>query len=187
MKARLVQTLPNFSGGQFNVVVDVVRGNETSQNRFTVDDPDNRQLTEPVRAIGHYEREIGNYKADDVLVWMYRNRVVVVDPPYEFSLAEILLTIVHLVHSQEQVFAEMLNDIERFRRLDDGERAVREAIPSDVRAFVWRRDQGRCVRCDSAERLEFDHIIPLAKGGSNTERNIQLLCEACNRSKGTTI
>jgi len=63
----------------------------------------------------------------------------------------------------------------------------REAIPEDVRHAVWRRDQGRCVKCDSQEDLEFDHIIPVSRGGSNTERNLQLLCERCNRVKGADI
>ncbi|KKN46468.1 hypothetical protein LCGC14_0672720 [marine sediment metagenome] len=56
-------------------------------------------------------------------------------------------------------------------------------IPKTVQREVWRRDMGRCVDCGSNERLEYDHIIPFSKGGSNTARNIQLLCEACNRSK----
>jgi Holliday junction DNA helicase RuvB len=60
----------------------------------------------------------------------------------------------------------------------------RQVIPDDVKIFVWQRDGGRCVKCGSNERLEYDHIIPVAKGGSNTARNIQLLCETCNRSKG---
>jgi|WetSurMetagenome_2_1015567.scaffolds.fasta_scaffold34969_2 hypothetical protein len=63
----------------------------------------------------------------------------------------------------------------------------REAIEEDVRIFVWRRDNGRCVRCGSQERLEFDHIIPVSKGGSSTARNIQILCERCNREKGDSI
>jgi len=63
----------------------------------------------------------------------------------------------------------------------------REKISEDVRVFVWRRDEGRCVQCGSDERLEFDHIIPVSKGGSNTARNIQLLCEFCNRSKSDRI
>jgi hypothetical protein len=63
----------------------------------------------------------------------------------------------------------------------------REKIPDSVKIFVWQRDQGRCVNCGSQERLEFDHIIPIAKGGSNTARNLQLLCERCNRSKGASI
>ncbi len=52
-------------------------------------------------------------------------------------------------------------------------------IPQEEKDIVWRRDQGRCVTCGSNEKLEFDHIIPFSKGGSNTARNIQLLCEQC--------
>jgi HNH endonuclease len=63
----------------------------------------------------------------------------------------------------------------------------RDTVTSEVRIAVWRRDQGKCVRCHSRERLEYDHIIPVSKGGSNTERNIELLCEACNRAKSDAI
>jgi hypothetical protein len=63
----------------------------------------------------------------------------------------------------------------------------RETIPDDVKVFVWNRDGGRCVRCGSKERLEFDHVIPVALGGASTARNLQLLCETCNRSKGASI
>ncbi|MBU4140690.1 MAG: HNH endonuclease, partial [Candidatus Omnitrophica bacterium] len=52
---------------------------------------------------------------------------------------------------------------------------------------VWRRDGGKCVKCGSRENLEFDHIIPVVKGGSNTARNVELLCEKCNREKKDKI
>ncbi len=60
-------------------------------------------------------------------------------------------------------------------------------ISTSVKREVWRRDQGRCVECESKELLEFDHIIPFSKGGSNTVRNIQLLCESCNKKKSNNI
>ena len=61
------------------------------------------------------------------------------------------------------------------------------AITENVKFEVWRRDQGRCVICGSQENLEFDHIIPFSKGGSSTARNIQLLCQNCNRHKSDKI
>jgi hypothetical protein len=64
---------------------------------------------------------------------------------------------------------------------------ARQAISSEVRREVWRRDQGMCVKCGGRERLEYDHIIPVSKGGSNTARNIELLCESCNRTKSASI
>ncbi|MEI6057341.1 MAG: HNH endonuclease [Lentisphaerota bacterium] len=65
--------------------------------------------------------------------------------------------------------------------------AARIKIPEEVRHEVWRRDLGRCVNCGSQNKLEFDHIIPLSKGGSDSARNIQLLCEECNRKKSAKI
>lgn len=70
-------------------------------------------------------------------------------------------------------------------RLDTG--PSRGSIPQAVRVAVWQRDGARCVECESQDRLEFDHIIPVVMGGSNTERNIQLLCETCNRRKGASL
>lgn len=66
-------------------------------------------------------------------------------------------------------------------------RARREKISQDVKVAVWQRDRGRCVDCESQNELEFDHIIPLAMGGANSMRNLQLLCATCNRRKGATL
>ena len=52
---------------------------------------------------------------------------------------------------------------------------------------VWNRDGGKCVLCGSNENIEFDHIVPFSKGGANTYRNIQILCESCNRKKSDNI
>lgn len=60
-------------------------------------------------------------------------------------------------------------------------------ISEEVKDAVWIRDQGKCTQCGSNENLEFDHIIPFSKGGANTKRNIQLLCEPCNRTKSDRI
>ena len=60
-------------------------------------------------------------------------------------------------------------------------------ISQKVKDLVWNRDGGKCVQCGSNMKLEFDHIIPFSKGGSNTYRNIQLLCEKCNRNKSGKI
>jgi len=63
----------------------------------------------------------------------------------------------------------------------------REAIPRAVQREVWQRDGGMCVECQSRQLLCFDHIVPFSRGGSNSVRNIQLLCEPCNLRKSNRI
>ncbi len=60
-------------------------------------------------------------------------------------------------------------------------------IPSEVKRTVWIRDGGKCVICKSKRNLEYDHDIPVAKGGSNTANNIRILCKKCNRRKSAKI
>lgn len=46
---------------------------------------------------------------------------------------------------------------------------------------------GRCVCCKvrlTSKNTHMDHVVPLKTGGSNTDDNIQLLCQPCNNSKG---
>jgi hypothetical protein len=60
-------------------------------------------------------------------------------------------------------------------------------ISRDVRQRVWQRYGGQCAECQSDSYLEFDHIVPVAKGGSNSDANVQLLCRKCNLAKSDRI
>lgn len=81
--------------------------------------------------------------------------------------------------------------LERLRKIRARElradEARRERIPEEVRNFVWLRDEGRCVNCGSEEELQFDHVIPFARGGGTSTENVQILCGDCNRAKGDAI
>ena len=63
-------------------------------------------------------------------------------------------------------------------------------IPFSVKVRVVRRDNYTCQICgkhlNDAE-VEFDHIIPLSKGGSSEEHNIRLTCFDCNREKSDKV
>ncbi len=68
------------------------------------------------------------------------------------------------------------------------EREHARLIPSHVKLEVWRRDAGVCAKCQSAQNLHFDHILPYSKGGTSLSAdNIQLLCQSCNLKKSAKI
>jgi 5-methylcytosine-specific restriction endonuclease McrA len=51
---------------------------------------------------------------------------------------------------------------------------------------IFQRQNGRCVYCrqELGKKYHADHIVALARGGSNWPSNIQLLCPSCNCTKG---
>lgn len=45
-----------------------------------------------------------------------------------------------------------------------------------------------CVCCEGSKyKVSPDHIVPVAKGGSNSASNCQPLCNTCNQAKGDLI
>src|SRR5215472_1775447 len=49
------------------------------------------------------------------------------------------------------------------------------------RAIALKRDGHRCVSCGAKERLQVDHITPVAEGGTHHLANLRTLCEGCHR------
>jgi hypothetical protein len=122
-------------------------------------------------------------------LWAFHD--VVVAPDFATAKREgqerSILLIKRCVLREERLWKKIEREVEAFDNMDRLPAARRERIPDNVRLLVWQRDEGRCVQCGSQASLEYDHIIPVVRGGSNTERNIRLLCEACNRRKGADI
>jgi hypothetical protein len=61
-------------------------------------------------------------------------------------------------------------------------------IPAEVKRAVWTRDGGCCRWplasggvCGSTTRLQFDHVVPLARGGTSTVTNVRVLCAFHNQ------
>jgi hypothetical protein len=116
--------------------------------------------------------------------YIYKDNIYKFDRT-SYSDEEIFLQIMNLEDEERRKFERLKHKFSQAERID--REGCREIIPEEVRIAVWRRDEGKCVKCSSRENLEYDHIIPVSKGGSNTVRNIELLCEKCNREKRDNI
>ena len=126
----------------------------------------------------------------DMAFFLYKNCLYKAEFNEVFTDEELLLKVKEKIYKEDKKFEQLKKQIELYENSDISEtskKKSREPIPEDVKFEVWRRDQGRCVICGSQENLEFDHIIPFSKGGSSTARNIQLLCQNCNRHKSDKI
>jgi 16S rRNA G966 N2-methylase RsmD len=127
--------------------------------------------------------------------------IIYIDPPYHsedyrswhvklhFDNGKVILLNFNTVQTSRMFYTILSELIDRVNDPIQEEclSLERQRIPDEVKIVVWRRDGGSCVKCGNKENLEFDHIVPVSKGGSNTIRNIELLCEKCNRTKGKSI
>ena len=108
--------------------------------------------------------------------WWYRDRFWWVDG--RLSAREIestVLTIDLESHTQREAFEQARAGL--FGH--NGTAPAEDALPDAVRREVWIRDRGRCVDCGVASSLAFDHVLPLAVGGSDTTPNLELRCRPC--------
>ena len=51
-----------------------------------------------------------------------------------------------------------------------------------LRSFIFSRSNGKCVYC-GAKATEIDHVVPRAKGGTNSTYNLVASCRSCNQMK----
>ena len=116
-------------------------------------------------------------------VWLYQGAVYGVSGNHNDEEEQLLL--LDFADKERQLFERLRAKFSREQTEHTKYERIR--IPESVRIEVWRRDQGQCASCGSRENLEYDHIVPVSRGGSNTSRNVELLCEECNRSKGNRI
>ena len=121
--------------------------------------------------------------ANDNRLWWYQGKYYEADQDLQ---AHDIAALLHEAENKKRLKLEKAHALMAMRQQLDS-KAKRQPILQDVKVAVWQRDAGRCVDCGSQKDLEYDHIIPLAMGGSNTERNLQLLCALCNRRKGATL
>jgi HNH endonuclease len=133
-----------------------------------------RQIDAPVE-VGHDEERRRTY-------WLFRDEFYWEDEGYDET--ELKALILERLAQKDRRVQRAVALMQQTEAMDSPARAP---IPDEVKIFVWKRDGGCCVKCGSNERLEFDHVIPVAMGGANTARNLQLLCEPCNRSKGASL
>ncbi len=116
------------------------------------------------------------------IILLYQNAFYVVNGPYEVEEAKLIFLDTMRKKKRKAEYLVARKDVP-----EDEAGYIRQPILEEVRHEVWRRDRGRCARCGSVHNLEFDHIVPVSHGGANTARNIQLLCESCNRRKSNNV
>ncbi len=112
-------------------------------------------------------------------------REIVSDQDHE----EVILRIKKITYDEDTELVALRSAVANIEAAIEFERSGprREPISDDVKLVVWSRDGGACARCGSKEKMHFDHIIPVVKGGGNGENNIQLLCQSCNLKKSDRI
>ena len=92
----------------------------------------------------------------------------------------------------DPLFRRWVGDLPPTRVPADG--GASRHIPASIRDAVFARDKGRCtyagpdgVRCRATHRLQIDHIVPYARGGTNAAANLRLLCERHNKQEAERV
>lgn len=82
------------------------------------------------------------------------------------------------------------SDLEKLASLGRELQATSNSFRKTAPDLLHKEQKERCALCKERQRnrknMSLDHIVPSAKGGATSLRNLQLVCRACNEEKGTT-
>lgn len=77
-------------------------------------------------------------------------------------------------------------DLENMQVVGDVHKIKRKQFSQTERMQIYNKNKGRCAICGRFvpyDSFTVDHIIPLAKGGTNAMDNLQVACGVCNLIK----
>lgn len=77
-------------------------------------------------------------------------------------------------------------DMETMQQVGDIHKIKRKQFSATERVKIYNKGKGRCAICGKFvpyDSFTVDHIIPLAKGGTNAMDNLQVACSVCNLIK----
>lgn len=100
----------------------------------------------------------------------------------------------YLVRNREQINAKHREYRQRHRSRVKGyerRRTIARRRDGAVAPITWRLVQNqiiellgnRCLKCGTTWQIEADHVVPIARGGTDAVLNIQSLCRSCNAKK----
>lgn len=64
---------------------------------------------------------------------------------------------------------------------------AKKRIAKTHRELIYKRDNYKCLCCESRKALTIDHITPVVMGGKYEADNYQTLCKSCNMRKGARV
>ena len=77
-------------------------------------------------------------------------------------------------------------NLEEISNVEDQVKVKRKQFSQTERIIIYNKNKGRCAICGKFvpfDEFTIDHIIPLAKGGTNELKNLQCTCKTCNLIK----
>ncbi|WP_327049334.1 HNH endonuclease [Microbispora sp. NBC_01189] len=137
----------------------------------------------------------------------YWNELLLAEPSFETLLNRMSDEIFFVMFSNRSFLARLNNLLSNyvqdaafhedpevrkfFSHKSSGSHLKRCNIPTWAKRAVEFRDRGMCTYCQRQlgtlhtpiSHANFDHVVPLAKGGLNDVTNLQLLCDDCNGKK----
>lgn len=60
-------------------------------------------------------------------------------------------------------------------------------VPDEQRGRIFERDDFTCQNCGAKDSLTIDHIIPVSRGGDNSDENLRVLCLQCQCRKNDRL